>query len=52
MLQTFLMVLLGLATQDVFYELISRYKRYKFNKDVEALWDLAEDFEADDEDIK
>lgn len=51
MLEVFLGALLAVAVHDIFYELYNRYKSYKYKKDLEALWDLAEDFEADDEDI-
>jgi hypothetical protein len=51
MLQAFIAVLLGLAVHDVFYELIARYQNYKFKKDVRALHDYLEDWEADDEEI-
>jgi hypothetical protein len=52
MLEVFFGAALALAVRDLFYELPKRYKSYRYKKDLETLWDLAEDFEADDEDIK
>lgn len=52
MLEIFFGVLLAVATRDAYLELLSRYRQYKFNKDWETVKQLAEDFEADDEDIK
>jgi hypothetical protein len=52
MLEVFFGVLLAIAVRDVYQELIQRYKEYRFKKDLKALNDLVEDFEADDEDIK
>jgi hypothetical protein len=52
MLEVFFGAVLALAVRDLFYELHNRYKSYRYKKDLETLWDLAEDFEADDDDIK
>ena len=52
MLEVFFGVLLAIATRDAYLELLNRYRQYKFSKDLKLMRDLAEDFEADDEDIK
>lgn len=52
MLEVFFGVLLAVAVRDVYLELIQRYKEYRFKKDIRAMSDLLEDFEADDDDIK
>lgn len=49
MLEVFLGALAALAARDLCYELYNRYKNYKYKKDLEALWELAEDYEADDD---
>jgi hypothetical protein len=52
MLEVFFGVLLAVAVRDVYLELIERYRQYRFKKDLKAMNDLLEDFEADDDDIK
>jgi hypothetical protein len=52
MLEVFFGAVLALAVRDVYLELIERYRQYRFKKDIKAMSDLLEDFEADDDDIK
>lgn len=49
MLEVFLGALAALAARDLFYELYRQYKKYRYKKDLETLWELAEDYEADDD---
>ena len=51
MLEVFFGVLLAIAVRDVYTELINRYREYRFKKDLQAMNDLLEDYEADDEDL-
>lgn len=51
MLETFIGVALAIGLRDLVFEAINKYKQYKFHKDYEMLRSLAEDFEADDEDL-
>ena len=51
MLETFIGVALAIGLRDVVHEAINKYKEYRFHKDWKTLQDLAEDFEADDEDL-
>ena len=49
MLEVFLGALAALAARDLFYELYRQYKKYRYQIDLETLWELAEDYEADDD---
>jgi len=51
MLETFIGVALAIGLRDLVHEAISRYQDYKTRKNWKTLIDLAEDFEADDEDL-
>jgi hypothetical protein len=51
MLETFIGVALAIGLRDLVHEGIARYQQYKTKKNWQALIDLAEDFEADDEDL-
>lgn len=51
MLETFIGVTLALGLRDIVQKTIDKYQEYKFDKDWQSMKDLAEDFEADDEDL-
>jgi hypothetical protein len=49
MLEVFFGAIAALAARDLCYELYKQYKNYRYKKDIKTLWELAEDYEADDD---
>jgi hypothetical protein len=49
MLEVFLGAIAALAARDLFYEALSLYRKYKFNKQLKTWHELLEDWEADDD---